>query len=133
MKKPDEYNKSEPELERDEDSNGIWRSYVNMMLREQYQIFFKLFTKTVLLRAPSFESIVSWRKKQERKLREKLAITGKFVDYSGLMSDAEIERFVMHYERLTRWMLLEMPCRADACLYLNKDHGIDRLVVKNYD
>ena len=121
------------ELERDEDSNGIWRSYVNMMLREQYQIFFKLFTKTVLLRAPSFESIVSWRKKQERKLREKLAIAGKLVDFSGLMSDAEIERFVMHYERLTRWMLLEMPCRADACLYLNKDHGIDRLVVKNYE
>ena len=47
------------DLERYEDSKGIWRSYVNMMLREQYQTFFKLFTKTVLLRAPSFESIVS--------------------------------------------------------------------------
>ena len=121
------------DLERYEDSKGIWRSYVNMMLREQYQTFFKLFTKTVLLRAPSFESIVSWRKKQERKLKEQLVTEGGLPDFSGLMSDTAIERFVMHYERLTRWMLSEMPNRADACLYLNKKHGIDRLVMKNYD
>jgi D-glycerate 3-kinase len=49
------------------------------------------------------------------------------------MSDTAIDRFVMHYERLTRWMLSEMPNRADACLYLNEEHGIDRLVVKKYD
>ena len=121
------------DLELDEDSKGIWRSYVNTMLREQYQAFFKLFAKTVLLRAPSFESIVGWRKKQEYKLREKLLSSGGLAGFSGLMSDAAIERFVMHYERLTRWMLSEMPSRADACLYLNEEHGVDRLMVKNND
>jgi D-glycerate 3-kinase len=103
------------------------------MLREQYQAFFELFTKTVLLRAPSFESIVSWRKKQEHKLRNQLITSGGLAEFSGLMSDTAIDRFVMHYERLTRWMLSEMPYRADACLYLNEEHGIDRLVVKKYD
>lgn len=121
------------DLERVEDSKSIWRSYVNMMLREQYQAFFELFTKTVLLRAPSFESIVGWRKKQEHKLRKQLVTSGGLTEFSGLMSDAAIDRFVMHYERLTRWMLSEMPSRADACLYLNEKHGIDRLVVKKYD
>ena len=121
------------DLELDEDPKGIWRSYVNTMLREQYQIFFELFSKTVLLRAPSFESIVGWRKKQEYKLREKLVSSGGLAGFTGLMSDSAIERFVMHYERLTRWMLSEMPSRADACLYLNEEHGVDRLVVKNND
>ena len=34
------------------------------------------------------------------------------------MSDAEIDRFVQFYERLTRFMLTEMQSRADAVIHL---------------
>ena len=37
------------------------------------------------------------------------------------MSDAEVGRFVQHYERLTRWMLEEMPGRADWVVKLMAD------------
>jgi D-glycerate 3-kinase len=66
----------------------------------------------VLLAAPSFEVVAGWRAEQETKLR---ARTG-----AG-MSEAEIARFVAHYERLTRWILDEMPARADRVFALDVD------------
>jgi D-glycerate 3-kinase len=39
------------------------------------------------------------------------------------MDAAAIRRFVMHYERLTRHNLAELPARADVTLSLNDDHG----------
>lgn len=118
-------------LERESDPDGIWRRYVNTMLQESYQNFFKLFPRTVLLKAPSFECILRWRTKQERKLRDKLAANEGAESPVGLMSDAAVEKFVMHYERLTRWMLTELPGRADVCIHLNEEHGVDRLVVQD--
>jgi D-glycerate 3-kinase len=120
-------------LERDSDFDGIWRRYVNMMLQQEYQKFFELFPRTVLLKAPSFECILRWRTKQEHKLRDKLAAGGGAGSPVGLMSDAAVEKFVMHYERLTRWMLAELPERADVCIHLNEEHGVDRLVVQEDD
>jgi D-glycerate 3-kinase len=35
------------------------------------------------------------------------------------MEEAEIARFVAHYERLTRWILAEMPARADWVVTLD--------------
>jgi D-glycerate 3-kinase len=37
------------------------------------------------------------------------------------MSEAGIARFVAHYERLTRWILQEMPSRADVVFPLAED------------
>ncbi|WP_374570261.1 hypothetical protein [Phenylobacterium sp. J426] len=37
------------------------------------------------------------------------------------MNDAEIARFVQHYERLTRWLLAELPSRADMVVELDAD------------
>jgi D-glycerate 3-kinase len=36
------------------------------------------------------------------------------------MSDAELTRFVAHYERITRWILSEMPTRADWVVTLDE-------------
>ncbi|CAI8329422.1 MAG: Uncharacterised protein [Opitutia bacterium UBA7350] len=117
-------------LERDLDADGVWRQYVNQQLSMEYQIFFSLFPKRVLLKAPGFECILQWRKKQERKLREHLAASG--AEYEGLMNDAQVERFIMHYERLTRWMLAEMPTRVDARIDLNEQHEAERLVLQDH-
>ncbi|THD62977.1 kinase [Phenylobacterium sp.] len=90
-------------LERDEDAAGVWRTYVNDQLDGPYQELFGKLHDLILLAAPSFEVVAGWRAEQEAKLRAKDA---------GGMSEAEIARFVAHYERLTRWILAEMPARA---------------------
>ena len=38
------------------------------------------------------------------------------------MTPSAVRRFVMHFERLTRFMWEEMPERADAVVYLGEHH-----------
>ncbi len=99
-------------LEADEDAEATWRTYVNAAL-EFYQPLFHSLDMLIQLRAPDFESIVRWRREQEAKLRIQSTARG-----AHLMSDAEIQRFVDHYERLTRHILSEMPSRADVVIAL---------------
>ena len=99
-------------LERDEDPDGVWRTYVNDQLNGPYQGLFGRLHDLVMLAPPGFEAVAGWRKEQEHKLR---ASTG------GGMTDPEIDRFVAHYERITRWMLAEMPARADWVVTLDQN------------
>jgi D-glycerate 3-kinase len=95
-------------LERDEDPDRVWRRYANEKLRTEYADAFALIDRLVMLRAPDMETILRNRQEQERKLRESRP------SGAGVMSDAAVVRFVQFYERLTRWMLAEMPARAAA-------------------
>lgn len=99
-------------LERDEDPRGVWRRYANDALAGDYQRLFGRIDLLTLLAAPSFDCVFGWRKQQEDELRQR---TG-----AG-MSDAELLRFVQHYERLTRHILAEMPGRADLVIGLAED------------
>ena len=100
------------ELEHLEDPDGRWRRYVDRQLAQPYQALFARLDALVLLAAPGFEVVRDWRTEQEHKLR---ARTG------GGMDDAAVARFVEHYERLTRWILDEMPGRADWTVPLAAD------------
>jgi len=102
------------DLERDEDPHGVWRSYVNDQLDGPYQGLFARLHDLILLEAPSFEVVAGWRAEQEAQLRAQ----GR-----GGMSDGEIARFVAHYERLTRWILSEMPARADWVVTLDAERN----------
>jgi D-glycerate 3-kinase len=99
-------------LEAEEDPDGVWRAYVNNQLDGPYQALFGRLHDLVMLEAPGFEVVAGWRAEQERKRRA-----------AGLggMAEAEIARFVAHYERLTRWSLAEMPARADWVVTLDRD------------
>jgi D-glycerate 3-kinase len=99
-------------LERRDDPSRAWRGYVNRQLGEAYQGLFRRLDRLVLLQAPGFEVVRGWRAEQEAKLRER---TG-----SG-MTEAEVGRFIQHYERLTRWILEEVPDRADWVVPLRPD------------
>jgi D-glycerate 3-kinase len=99
-------------LEREEDPDGVWRAYVNNQLDGPYQFLFARLQDLILLEAPSFEVVAGWRAEQEAKLRLRGA---------GGMPDAAIALFVAHYERLTRWILAEMPGRADWVITLDED------------
>ena len=104
------------DLERAEDPDGVWRRYVNDALAAPYQDLFATIDFLALLQAPSFDHVLAWRTEQEHKLAARSE-----GDPAGLriMSDAEVARFVMHYERLTRHLLAEMPSRCHARLKLN--------------
>ena len=104
-------------LERDEDPQGLWRAYVNAALAGPYQTLFGRIDHLVLLRAPSFEVVLAWRREQETKLRQRLIAQG--LPRGRAMSDEAVARFIAHYERLTRWILAEMPGRADAVIALD--------------
>ena len=74
----------------------------------------------VMLKVPSFEKVYEWRKLQEDKLRK----TTLKVENSRIMTDSELDRFISHYERLTRFILSEMPQRADMLFHISNDHSI---------
>ena len=99
-------------LEAEEDADGRWRTWVNTQLDGRYQDLFARLHELVLLEAPSFDVVLGWRQEQERKL---IANIGQG------MSDAEVAHFVAHYERLTRWILAEMPERARLVFPLAAD------------
>lgn len=105
-------------LERDRDPEGVWRTYANTALAGPYQDLFSKLDLLVLLQAPGFEVVRDWRIEQERKLRERLAREGG--DASRVMSDDQVADFIAYYERLTRWILEEMPRRADIVVRLDK-------------
>jgi D-glycerate 3-kinase len=102
-------------LEAEEDPDGLWRRHVNAALAGPYRALFDAPDMMVMLAAPGFEAVHGWRRLQEEKLR---ARTG------GGMTDSELARFVMHYERLTRHILADLPGRADVVIPLGADHGV---------
>jgi D-glycerate 3-kinase len=103
-------------LERLEDPSGAWRWYVNRELGGPYQALFAEIDLLVMLRPRDFQLVYAWREEQETRLRA-----------SGggphVMSPTAVRRFVMHFERLTRFMWEEMPGRADAVVHLGDDHA----------
>lgn len=104
-------------LEAEEDGDGRWRRHVDASLREDYPPLFAEIDRLVLLAAPGFEVVARWRREQERELR--LTRGG-----ARVMTDAAVDRFVAHYERLTRHILAEMPARADLVLRLDADRRV---------
>ncbi len=113
-------------LEQDEDAGGIWRRYVNDMLAGPYRALFDRLDHLVMLRVPGFECVEAFRTLQESKLRTKLEREGQ--SPSGLMDEKALRRFIMHYERLTRHILQEMPARADVLLELDAQQTIQRMI-----
>ena len=108
------------DLEKEEDPYCVWRRYVNAQLKDIYRPLFEKIDLLVMLKVPSFEKVYEWRKLQEDKLRMKTA--GR--ENLRVMSDDELHRFISHYERLTRFMLSEMPQRADMLFHISDDHSI---------
>lgn len=107
------------QLEKEEDSDLTWRRFVNDALKGNYSQLFSQIDTLIMLKIPSFESVLEWRTLQEKKLAGK---AGK--GDNRIMDDGALRRFIMHYERLTRHMLEEMPDRADLTLLIDKRHQI---------
>lgn len=104
------------DLEQREDPQGIWRAYANAALAGPYRALFDRIDLLILLATPNWEVVAQWREEQELPLRRAGA--------PQAMDPAELSRFVQHYERLTRWILEEMPQRADVVVRLDRQRGV---------
>lgn len=117
-------------LEADEDPHGTWRTYVNEQLKGEYRDFFGQIDCLVMLKAPSMKCVLEWRSLQEKKLARKTRSAteegeiGTGAQGLRIMNDDEVARFVMHYERVTRACLAEMPGRADVLINVAEDHSL---------
>jgi D-glycerate 3-kinase len=114
------------ELERTEDPYGQWRRYANEALKGPYAELFRQLDCLIMLKVPDLDSVIEWRTLQERKLEEATPEGAG----THIMDGAAIRRFVMHWERLTRHNLEEMPKRADLTLVLDKSHRIAEVLLK---
>jgi D-glycerate 3-kinase len=112
-------------LEEQEDPDGIWRTHANAALAGPYQALFERIDLLVLLGAPDWDIVAKWREQQEADLRA----TGA----ARAMEPLQVQRFIQHYERLTRWILEELPPRADLAVQLGEGREVLELSLPSPD
>jgi D-glycerate 3-kinase len=112
------------DLEREEDPDGVWRQEVNRRLATDYAELFARIDCLVMLEVPDFAAVLANRRLQERKLSAGNPGAG------AVMDDAALVRFIAHYQRLTQWMLAEMPARADILVEIGRDQRPTRVSTK---
>lgn len=107
-------------LERDEDRDARWRSWVNARLAYDYVPLWHRLDRLVMLQAPAYAIVARWRDEQERALRRRHA--------PRALSPAALRRFLMHYERLSRQALKALPAIADLRIVLDSARRVRRIV-----
>jgi D-glycerate 3-kinase len=105
------------ELEKYNDKKKIWRNKVNQELKENYKKIFRLIDKIIFLKVPSFKYVFKWRLLQEKKLR--IISKGK-----KTMSNNQIKKFIMFYERLTKHMLKTSIYKFDSVIEIDTKHRL---------
>lgn len=113
-------------LEKNKDSDLVWRQYINKQLENDYQALFSLIDKLIMLKIPSFDNVLEWRELQENKLKD----NSTDITASHTMSPQELKQFIMHFERITRHSLNEMPNRADVVIEIDNEHQISETIFK---
>jgi len=99
------------ELEEREDPQLIWRRFVNTRLANEYRSWFALLDRLVYLQIPDWDQVYHWRTQQERELPN-----------GYIKSEEEMRRFLMHYERLTKYGLEVLPGLADITIGIDEQH-----------
>jgi D-glycerate 3-kinase len=120
---------SEPlnELEHQFDKEGVWRRCVNSCLANEYKAVFNLIDYTVMLKAPSFSDVFTWRQEQEQKLIAKKG------EGSGTMTNEQLVYFISHFERITRENLNTLSAKANALIELDSNRDISGMHLTSDD
>jgi len=109
-------------LEKRDDPNFKWRNYVNKQLQNKYKYLFSKMNDIIYMKVPNFSSLQKWRLKQEKKLRLK-----NIKKKSKVMTNSEVLRFMMTYQRVTQQMFKVLPKIASVVVNLNKNHQIKNI------
>ncbi|MCW5580105.1 MAG: kinase [Luteimonas sp.] len=99
-------------LERDEDADGTWRRFCNDALARDYPALWQRIDRLLFLQPPGFEIVPEWRWQQEQ------ALQARDPSRTG-MTRPQVDRFVQHYERVSRQALRTLPRIADAVVRLD--------------
>lgn len=106
------------ELERKEDADGAWRRWVNKQLRT-YQPLWRKLDALIVLQAPNWDVVRRWRNEQEQAL---------IARHAPLAMDAKaMERFLAHFERLSRHALATLPQLADSWVEYDTERHVTGL------
>ena len=100
-------------LELEEDPDGIWSKWSNKELAGDYQRLFDRFDLLVVIKVPNMDHIYQSRWLQEQTLAKTLTDPEL---QKKIMTREEVDRFVMHYERLTHYIQEEVPAFADIVI-----------------
>ncbi|MGE0740888.1 MAG: kinase [Hyphomonadaceae bacterium] len=105
-----------------EDTKGgwIWQNRIIYELTSTYAHFFAAFDALIYLQAPSWEIVRVWRGQQEAETLGR-PLTRE--------ENAALDRFVMHYERVTRAMLAGHHC-AQWVVHLDEERDVVRVDAK---
>lgn len=98
-------------LERDEDPDGTWRRYCNDALA-RYAPLWKRLDTLLFLQGPGFAQVPAWRWQQERTLQAKHP-------RRQAMTRAQVGRFVLFFERVSRHAWRTLPALADATVRID--------------
>ena len=108
-------------IELDFDKNKIWRNFYNEKLQNDYNKIFKLFNFKIYMQLPSFKYVYKWRSNQERKNLSN-SVNKKY------MNKKQLDMFIQHYEKITKWMIKTMPAEADMLIKINKSQMIRKVI-----
>ena len=100
-------------LEAEEDPEGVWSKWSNQELSKEYQTLFSMFDLLLMIKVPSMDFVYESRWIQEQTLAK--TVTDPALK-DKIMTKEEVYRFVMHYERLTHYILDELPSFSDIVL-----------------
>ena len=121
---PEALSPSVNSLEENEDSDLIWRHFVNDALAMRMEPLYQFMDYWVMLESPGFDAVYRWRLEQEQKLKRRLESEGALDQAGGVMSEAEISRFILHYQRVTEQVLNDLPSKADLVYQLDQNRKI---------
>jgi D-glycerate 3-kinase len=105
------------ELEQQQDPDVLWRHQVNQQLAGDYQLLWQELEQLIWLNAPDWQAVCRWRAWQEQPLQ--LLGRGK--------SPAQLEAFMLYFQRLTQESWRQLPQCADFILELDLQHHFIRL------
>ena len=77
------------------------------------------------MKIPNFDVVFKWRLLQESKLRKKSHLNKK------IMTNNEIKRFIMFYQRITLQMVKDLSKSASVVMLLKKNHEIKKVLFKS--
>ena len=103
------------------DSEYIWRKYYNKKLKKEYRLIFKHFEYLIYFIIPSFDCVLKWRIKQEKRLKLNKK---KNINY---MNKIEIKDFISYYEKITTWMMKNTLSKSDLTIKINKNQKIQSI------
>jgi len=104
-------------LEAAEDPDLRWRSHTNDALGAGYAQLFARLDRLIVLQAPDFAAVRAWRHEQEAALK---ARAGPDAGMDG----PTLDRFIAHFERLSRHMLAGPPPPGAIIVALDENRRV---------